>query len=233
MIIERMEIVDPDIIRKAAGQIMEWFWSLSPDARNGSEFLTFPEGDMDVADELVLAAHHGDKEFCLLSLLLDDATVNDTDGHVATLRELLGSMFRVSRSLQGRYVLDVWCDIRPSHPAQSTATIEDMKNAEYNLDRACDLIQSAISILPDAGLGLGVAAEYAAQAAWQVRKLIKAKKAGDTSASTTTTHLYPSWDAVCEAIDNACKVNTAGGNPETRFTLSIDAETDCYVLTVG
>lgn len=52
---------------------------------------------------------------------------------------------------------------------------------------------------------------------------------GDTS----TAHLLPSWDATCEAIDNARKADQAAGKTETRFTLSIDAETDCYVLTVG
>lgn len=45
-------------------------------------------------------------------------------------------------------------------------------------------------------------------------------------------HLYPSWDDTCEAIDNARKADQAAGKAETRFTLSIDAESDCYVLTV-
>lgn len=49
----------------------------------------------------------------------------------------------------------------------------------------------------------------------------------------STTYLLPSWDATCEAIDNARKADMAAGKPETRFALSIDAESDCYVLTVG
>ena len=61
----------------------------------------------------------------------------------------------------------------------------------------------------------------------------KSVETSDPATIQPTTHLYPSWDSACEAIDAARKADQAAGKPGTRFTLSIDAETDCYVLTVG